>query len=871
MKHSESNQTFFNQDPLIQQVHLSDYLAILSRRRKVIFFTFLTIVGLVTLYSFLITPTYQATSQIFIEVPSSPIKGIGEIDISRKQAREDYLQSVYQLLVSREVARQVAIRTNEHFGWTDNVPKPGEEPSGKPYYTAEQHLANLRVTPVTGFGLIGISVFNPSPETAAWLADLHAEVFIELYRKKNRVNIEKKFAWLLKQINDQKKKLEQSYQKLYAYQKEHGLAFKDQNTDIMQQKLVALNSALIEATAEKEAKEAVYKELLKYSRNDKTIFSIPLIAKDPILMDLRNKQLLLQREKAEMATAYGPRHSKMLELNKKEKYLAQQLEKEIQRVIRVGKEEAERAAAKEKLALKALQEQKQEIINLKEKAIKYDMLQREAESNQAIYDMLLAQSKQVNLSTMLEGNNIYLAEKAIVPLAPAKPRIALNILLAIILSGFLGTGLAFFVEYMDKKVRTPGDVSRYLNLPLLGVLPYEQNFSREKIFDSVEFSKDREPKNNSGYSYSYFHVLDWLPAELRLGQPGENGTVLLMASALAGEGKTTVLAKMAVRLGKAGFRVLAVDCDFQKPNLHTCFGQDNPAGLSNALHSIAEMDISAGNLSDCSVSDLYTLIELRKLSGQLTIANQGVTMMSFFENGRVLHIESTGDKRENRLGTMLLNGGFLTETQLQEALKRNRRTGQPFGYILLNYGYVTQEQLQGHLKLQTEEHLQKLFSWKKGTYSFEPGPVKNYANEKLYFKESYGDIIARQAQQAGNVLFEKNINQIVKDTDYENVCFVAAGNAVIEHGTPVDLRLLNKFMEIFRNSYHLILIDAPPVLEATDSSALAQVADGVVFVIRSGHLDYPVLQQALQRIYATNTRIVGTVLTQVKERDLMVS
>lgn len=129
-------------------------------------FSILAIVGPVTLYSFTVTPVYEATAQILIEVPSTPMKGIGEIEISGKQGREDYLQLIYQLLVSRGVAREVAERTNAHFGWTDNAPQPGKNPPAfsKPFYTADLHLYNLQVTPVTGFGFIGISVFNQYPE-----------------------------------------------------------------------------------------------------------------------------------------------------------------------------------------------------------------------------------------------------------------------------------------------------------------------------------------------------------------------------------------------------------------------------------------------------------------------------------------------------------------------------------------------------------------------------------------------------------------------------------------------------------------------------------------------------------------------------------
>jgi len=870
MTNSATIQASSGQNQLFRQVHLSDYLAILVKRKWIIFFTFLILVGLVGLYSFFTTPVYNATAQILIQAPSSPMKGVGEIDISKKQGREDYLQVIYQLLVSKEVAREVAERANVHFGWANNAPLiPGDPPldSSKPFYTAEQHINSLRVTPIQGFGIIGISIFNQSPTAAAWLVNLHSEVFIEKYRQENKRQVQEKFIWFTRQIKEQKEKVTQSYQELYKYQKDNGLVSHLKDSNIVQQKLMALNKSLIEATAEKKAKEAVYQELIKYTNNSQVLFSIPAIANDRVITELRSEQLHIRQEKAEMSAVYGVKHFKMIELGKKSTHLTQQLNKEVKRVLQLGKEEVDHATFLEEIARKALEAQKQTAINLKKESIQYDMLQREADSSQAIYDTLLAQSKQVNLSSMFERDNIYLTERALPPRRPAKPKKALNILLAIILSSFLGSCLAFLVEYMNKKVSTPEDVARYLHLPVLGVLPYEKNYSKETILTSGTLIGGPPPKDS--YSYPYLHVLDWLPEELHLGQPGESASVLLMASTVLGEGKTTILAKIGARLGKAGFRVLAADCDFQRPTLHTFFTKDKPIGFGDALQKISEVDISAGQLNQCSVGDLYTLIELRKLSGRLTTINKYQRMMSLFQNGRLLNVESGGAVKANRLGAMLKKSGFLTENQLQEALDRSSRTSLPFGYILINSGFITQEQLQGHLKLQTEEHLQKLFSWKTGSYTFEAKSIRNYENEKLYFEEDYSAIIARQSKLAGNLLFEENIRSLVHETDYENVSFITAGRVRPAPGDPVNLRLLNIFIDNFRNSYDLILLDAPPILEAADSAALAQLADGVVFVVKSNQLNYPVLHQAIQRIAATNTEILGTVLNQVKEKDLI--
>ncbi len=177
MNNPESNQVSFEQHQFLQQVHLSDYFEIFRKRKWVIIFSFLIIVGLVALYSFTATPIYSGTTNILFERPSSSMVGGAEIDIRGQLGRQDYFQVVNQLLVSRKLAQEVANHANAHFGWTDNAPSPGENPlpskksffktildppaSPKPYYTVDLHLKNLQIEPVkSAFQNILIFLFD---------------------------------------------------------------------------------------------------------------------------------------------------------------------------------------------------------------------------------------------------------------------------------------------------------------------------------------------------------------------------------------------------------------------------------------------------------------------------------------------------------------------------------------------------------------------------------------------------------------------------------------------------------------------------------------------------------------------------------------
>jgi Mrp family chromosome partitioning ATPase len=84
-------------------------------------------------------------------------------------------------------------------------------------------------------------------------------------------------------------------------------------------------------------------------------------------------------------------------------------------------------------------------------------------------------------------------------------------------------------------------------------------------------------------------------------------------------------------------------------------------------------------------------------------------------------------------------------------------------------------------------------------------------------------------------------------------------------GTGLVIALLSKFLEILRRHFDIILLDTPPLDAASGSSTLSHLCDGVIFVIKAGHLSGNVVRQSLSNI--PNEKIVGAILNQVKIKD----
>ncbi len=143
----------------------------------------------------------------------------------------------------------------------------------------------------------------------------------------------------------------------------------------------------------------------------------------------------------------------------------------------------------------------------------------------------------------------------------------LNLAGAFLLGIFLSALYVFLRENIFQAIRTPDDVSERLHLPLLGSLPQSQDV----ISDLVD--------NKSAVSEAFSTIRTSLALSSSSGVPKR----LVFTSSQASEGKTTTCYGLGLSLSKIGRKVVLVDCDLRRPNLHRTLGVENERGVSNIL------------------------------------------------------------------------------------------------------------------------------------------------------------------------------------------------------------------------------------------------------------------------------------------------
>jgi Mrp family chromosome partitioning ATPase/capsular polysaccharide biosynthesis protein len=202
--------------------------------------------------------------------------------------------------------------------------------------------------------------------------------------------------------------------------------------------------------------------------------------------------------------------------------------------------------------------------------------------------LLTGRLEELTIMAELQTGGFKITQPAMVPRAPFTPQPVRNLILALAVGLVLGVGLAFLVEYLDRRIKDETGLEREFGLPVLSTVPLvggkwdPRKRDSETVMRYIGFSDPRspllEPFRTLRSSLQYFGVDEQL-------------RVLLVTSGLPREGKSVVVANLGISLALSGRRVIAAETDLRKPMLHNYFGLTNEVGVSSVVagtHSLAE-------------------------------------------------------------------------------------------------------------------------------------------------------------------------------------------------------------------------------------------------------------------------------------------
>lgn len=170
-----------------------------------------------------------------------------------------------------------------------------------------------------------------------------------------------------------------------------------------------------------------------------------------------------------------------------------------------------------------------------------------------------------------------IAEAALVP-EPVAPQTLRNLVLGAVAGLVLGLGLALLRELTDLTVRGEDDLRVVTTAPVLGGVPFD---ARAAALSTVVIDDPYNPHSEA---------MRTIRTNLTFVNAGQQPRVLVVTSSVAGEGKTTTSAHLALTLAANGQRVCLVEADLRRPGLSDHLGLDGNTGLTTVL--IGQADVS---------------------------------------------------------------------------------------------------------------------------------------------------------------------------------------------------------------------------------------------------------------------------------------
>ena len=147
------------------------------------------------------------------------------------------------------------------------------------------------------------------------------------------------------------------------------------------------------------------------------------------------------------------------------------LQAEVQRLQESVKADYEAANRTEKLLSDSFSAQKGQMVKLQDNLTDFQILKRDAQTNEQLYQALLARVKEANIAGTMVPSNVAVIDPARLPDKPFKPKTTRDLALATVLGLTLGVGLALLLEHLDDSIKSLDDLERACNLPSLGILP----------------------------------------------------------------------------------------------------------------------------------------------------------------------------------------------------------------------------------------------------------------------------------------------------------------------------------------------------------------------------------------------------------------
>ncbi len=580
---------------------LLEYWRSITKRKWAILFFGLMVALLAGVVVFAMTPIYQSTATVMIEVNKAKLLSIEDVYPGISQNRE-YFQTQVEIIKSREVAIK-AIMITKLWDYPEFDPRQKKQSLLTPWLAAlglgktsvpkdwnETTLAEaiyphfsgrLTVEPVRQSQLAKISFAANSPALAALVANAIALTYIE-NDLDTRFKVTRQASnWLQDRLSSLKTKLDDSERALQSYRERTGIVdVKSVSQSGAGKQIEDITLRVVEARMRRAEAENAYNQI-KAATKGEDLSSLPAVVRNSTVAEAKRQEAEAERKLAELSQRYGHEHPRFIQAEAELKAARDNTRRQVDTVVASVTREYEVARGTEKSLEGTLNAARGAVQSLNRKEFELGVLEREVESNRQIYDMFMKRAKETNVSGDLQTAVARVVDAAVMPGAPVKPQKMQIIAIAFVLGLISGILISLLLDRLDNTLKSSEDVESKLKYPVLTTLPLLGKSVIGRTPAARLFLDDPQSLYSEAIRTARTGVL--------LSAIDLPNRVLLVTSSLSGEGKTTFAINLAMAHAHTK-KTLLIDADMRSPAIAN--GLDFPLGckgLSNLVSGTAEL------------------------------------------------------------------------------------------------------------------------------------------------------------------------------------------------------------------------------------------------------------------------------------------
>lgn len=582
-----------------EEIDLQKYLLVLKRRWLVAVGVFAACTGLAGFALLTQDSTFEAKGKLLFQDDStSDLTKFGEkIGHLESVKRESNPLDTQALLVKSELVKKEVV---------ENLDLKG--PDGGPL---NPDFLSIKVKPVVGTDVMNVAFVSENAEMAKKIVNQVMESYIEKNIKTNRLKATAAGEFVEQQLPRTLSELEKAAEALRQFKLKNNIIELKRETSAAVDTLTRIDEDLSRAQsrlADISARETQIRNQMNLP--EELAVDITSLSQASGIQKLLTQLQEVQSKLVTSSSLYTSQHPSIVNLKRDEAGLKALLDRRITESLGYNKSiplgklqmggikqglaedfvklQSERLGLQKKIQalLELKRDYKTRSDNLPNLEKRQGQLERRLSVAEDSYENLLSRLQEIKVAESQTVGNASILELAKAYPSPGGTKKKLGITVGGTFAGlFLGVAAAFFVDLIDRRLKTAKEAESLFGYTLLGLIPkFGSNNTSTLAARSTISDKVSQRVIVATTPRTVIHeAYQMLQANLKFISLDRKIRSIVVTSSISGEGKTEVAANLAAVMAQVGRRVLLVDADMRKPSQHHLWGLINSVGLSNVM------------------------------------------------------------------------------------------------------------------------------------------------------------------------------------------------------------------------------------------------------------------------------------------------